>query len=90
MVSLSERRPLRNRVLHEVYEKSDGTSALVSAHAVRESLGISDQEMGAACEYLSAEGFVRVEADPFGVTATPSLIGLTHRGIVHLEESTGA
>lgn len=89
MVSLSERKPLRSRVLHEVYEKSGGTSALISAHAVRESLGVTDREMGAACEYLAGEGLVSVQADTFGTTATPSLIALTHRGVVHVEESTG-
>ena len=89
MVSVSERKALRSRVLHEVYERSGGTSALVSAAGVREALGVDDQEMAAACEYLAGEGLVMLEADTFGTTASPSLIALTHRGVVRVEESIG-
>lgn len=89
MVSVSERRSERRRVLREVYQRANGTSALVEAHQVREALGISDPDMGAACEYLAGEGLLRSEADTFGTSATPSLIGLTHRGVVHVEESDG-
>jgi hypothetical protein len=89
MSSLSERRSLRSRVLKDIYERSGGTSALVSANDVRVRLDVSDQEMGAACEYLAGEGLVVLEPDTFGTTATPSLIALTHRGVVLAEESPG-
>lgn len=90
MVSIQERRSLRSRVLRGIYELADGTSALVSGAAVRESLGVADADMGAACEFLAGEGLVRLEADAFGTTATPSLIALTHQGVVRVEESAGA
>ncbi|MBB1243850.1 hypothetical protein GL263_09805 [Streptomyces durbertensis] len=87
MVSVSERRALRGRVLREVYERANGTSSLVEAHRVREALGVDDRDMGAACEYLVGEGLLSSQADTFGAEATPSLIGLTHRGVVHVEEA---
>lgn len=87
MASLSERKSLRRQILREIYDRSGGTSALINAGMLRADLGVSDQEMAAACEYLAGEGLALLEADTFGTTATPSLIALTHKGVVEAEDS---
>jgi hypothetical protein len=87
MASLSERKSLRRQILREVYDRSGGTSALIDAGMLRAYLGVSDQEMAAACEYLAGEGLALLEADTFGTTATPNLIALTHKGVVEAEDS---
>ncbi|WP_328398550.1 hypothetical protein OHS70_17485 [Streptomyces sp. NBC_00390] len=89
MASLSERKSLRRQILREIYDRSGGTSALIDAKVLQVDLGVSDHEMAAACEYLAGEGLALLEADTFGTAATPSLIALTHKGVVQAEDGAG-
>ncbi|OII62677.1 hypothetical protein BJP40_28230 [Streptomyces sp. CC53] len=66
-------------------ECANGTSFLVEAHRVREALGVGGQETGGARRHLGGEGLLHSRADAFGAASGP--IGLTHRGVVRVEEA---
>ena len=54
MVDLNKRKADRLRVMNEFFEAASGSEqAFIDTEAVRTKLGLSDQEMADACNYLT-------------------------------------
>jgi hypothetical protein len=70
--------------IHE--EAEDDTRSLVDLWALRESLGLSDEQMAKAVDYLENEGLIHTLRTLTG-QFTPMSGGITHSGIIEMERS---
>lgn len=80
-----KRRANRLRVLKAVYDASTGsTSAFVSGSDLLLDLGMSDEEVADACNYLEGEHLIKGMRTMWG-HATPFVVRITHRGVDQME-----
>ncbi|GGQ75841.1 MULTISPECIES: hypothetical protein [Streptomyces] len=82
MTTLRDRRVYRHAVLRCLYGAMERNRPEVSGTALREQLGLPDDDLGAACTYLVDEGLIMVDWTSHGTPATASL---THEGIRVME-----
>jgi hypothetical protein len=87
MVDLNKRKADRLRVMNEFFEAAGGSEqAFIDTETVRTKLGLSDQEMADACNYLKGEGLITPSPGLWG-RPFPHRAQLTHWGIREVEES---
>lgn len=76
------------RVLRAIFDAADGTTSQVvrTAQTIQRQLGLSDQELEAACDYLEGKGLLKAVAKD---NESPVYIAvhLTHLGVEEIEES---
>jgi hypothetical protein len=88
---IAKRQADRLRVLRAVWDATDGTTSEVArtAPTIQMQLGLSDEELEAACDYLAGEGLIKPTAK---INEAPGYIAvqLTHRGAIEMEESISA
>ncbi|MQY35543.1 hypothetical protein SRB17_35210 [Streptomyces sp. RB17] len=83
MTKLRERKNNRKAVLRSLYEAVEHNRPEVSGSTLRAALGLPDEDLSAACEYLADEGLINVE---WTSHRTPAAVSLTHGGIRMMEE----
>jgi hypothetical protein len=90
-IDIAKRQADRLRVLRAVWDATDGTTSEVAriAPTIQMQLGLSDQEVVAACDYLAGGGLIRptskIDRGPIYIS-----VQLTHRGVREMEESISA
>lgn len=88
---VEKRQADRLRVLRAVWEATNGTTSRVArtAPTIQMQLGLSDQELEDACDYLAGGGLIRPKSK---INESPGYIAvqLTHRGVREMEESISA
>ncbi|MFE9168309.1 hypothetical protein ACFYNZ_02085 [Streptomyces kebangsaanensis] len=83
MAILRERKMRREKIMRALYQASEGNRLLgVDGAKLRNDLGISEQDLAAACTYLASEGRVVVD---WRRGDTPAMITPTHQGIRQME-----
>jgi hypothetical protein len=88
--ALEQRKASRLQIMSAIYDKAgDNTDELVDLWAIREALGLTDDEMGNAVSYLAGEGLIDLRITGTG-QRTPMRAHLTHRGVVEMEQATGS
>ena len=84
---VDRRRAERLRVLKAIYDASVGSeTTLVDGARLLEDLGLADQEVADACDWLEGEDFIRsmrVEE-----SLIPIRVQITHRGIKEMEQES--
>src|SRR6266566_8770320 len=95
-MDIEKRRANRLRVMKEIFDASGGSETVVvhtapHPHAphLPESLGLSDEEIADACNYLAGEGLI-VAAIEVAEDPAPIGVQITHRGIKEMEQSLQA
>ncbi|MEU3984888.1 hypothetical protein AB0F77_33305 [Streptomyces sp. NPDC026672] len=83
MTKLRERKNNREGVLRSLYAAVELNRPEVSGSALRDELGLPDEDLSAACVYLADEGLINVE---WTSHRTPASVSLTHEGIRLMEE----
>src|ERR1700734_300322 len=90
-VDIAKRQGDRLRVLRAIFEAADGTTSEVVriAPTIQMQLGLSDQEVEAACDYLAGKRLIKPLAK---VAEAPVYIAveLTHLGVTEMEELISA
>jgi hypothetical protein len=85
---VEKRQADRLRVLRAIWDATNGNPSEVArtAPTIQKQLGLSDQELEAACDYLVGEGLIRPTSK---INESPGYIAvqLTHRGVREMEES---
>ena len=83
MATLHERQLYRERVLTALYEATEGNRLLgITGRKLRNDLRIPEEDLAAACAYLTGEGLISVDWEPGN---TPAMVSLTHQGIRRME-----
>ncbi|GHF95088.1 hypothetical protein ACFFSH_25885 [Streptomyces filamentosus] len=83
MATLHERQGYRERVLTALYEATEGNRLLgITGRKLRNDLRIPEEDLAAACTYLTGEGLISVDWEPGN---TPAMVSLTHQGILRME-----
>ncbi|MFI0925842.1 hypothetical protein [Streptomyces sp. NPDC021012] len=83
MATLRERQGYRDRILIALYEATAGNRLLgVPGRKLRNDLRIPEEDLAAACTYLTGEGLISVDWEPGN---TPAMVSLTHQGILRME-----
>ncbi|WP_370413639.1 hypothetical protein [Streptomyces fradiae] len=83
MATLHERQGYRDRVLTALYEATEGNRLLgITGRKLRNDLRIPEEDLAAACTYLTGEGLISVDWEPGN---TPAMVSLTHQGILRME-----
>ncbi|GAA2793160.1 hypothetical protein ACF1E9_10890 [Streptomyces roseolus] len=83
MATLHERQLYRERVLTALYEATEGNRLLgITGRKLRNDLRIPEEDLAAACTYLTGEGLISVDWEPGN---TPAMVSLTHQGILRME-----
>ncbi|MFF5283471.1 hypothetical protein [Streptomyces sp. NPDC013171] len=83
MATLRERQLHRERALTALYEATGGNRLLgVPGRKLRNDLRIPEEDLAAACTYLTGEGLISVDWEPGD---TPAMVTLTHQGILRME-----
>ncbi|CAL9525890.1 hypothetical protein SUDANB105_03918 [Streptomyces sp. enrichment culture] len=83
MTTLRERRIYRKAILRCLYGAVERNRPEISGAALREQLGMPDDDLSAACVYLADEGLIAVDWTSHN---TPATAALTHEGIRFMEE----
>jgi len=87
MTEIEKQRTNRLLVMKAIYDESEGSEGnAVSGPDLLESLSLSHQELGDACEYLEGEGLIKGTRTLWS-NLIPIKITITHRGIKEMEES---
>jgi hypothetical protein len=87
MVDLAKRIANRLRVMTEIFEAAHGNRReFVQTDPIREKLGLTDEEMADACNYLEGEGLIEASQGLWG-RPFPNSVTLTHWGIREVEQS---
>ncbi|UGY94082.1 hypothetical protein [Streptomyces gobiensis] len=89
MATLRERKIYRDKILHALYEATEGNRLLgVTGAKLRDDLVIPERDLAAACTYLVGEGLIVVD---WATGNTPAMVSLTHQGIrlMEAEEERG-
>lgn len=87
MFDVEQRRATRLRVLSMIYEQAgDNTRQLVDLFAIREPLGLTDDEMANAIDYLEQQGLIDSSRTYHG-QHTPMHASISHRGVIEMEKS---
>jgi hypothetical protein len=85
-VDIAKRQADRIRVLHAIFDATDGTTSEAArlAPTIQERLGLSNLDLEAACDYLAAKGLIKptakVDEGPVYIAAQ-----LTGRGLDEIE-----
>ncbi|MFB7515458.1 hypothetical protein [Streptomyces sp. NPDC056144] len=83
MATLHQRQGYRDRVLTALYEATEGNRLLgITGRKLRNDLRIPEEDLAAACTYLTGEGLISVDWEPGN---TPAMVSLTHQGILRME-----
>lgn len=83
MATLRERQGYRDRILIALYEATEGNRLLgITGRKLRNDLRIPEEDLAAACTYLTGEGLISVDWEPGN---TPAMVSLTHQGILRME-----
>ncbi|MEU5215011.1 hypothetical protein AB0G79_02270 [Streptomyces sp. NPDC020807] len=83
MATLHQRQGYRDRVLTALYEATEGNRLLgITGRKLRNDLRIPEEDLAAACTYLTGEGLITVDWEPGN---TPAMVSLTHQGILRME-----
>lgn len=83
---VEKRRADRLRVFKAIYDLSVGSEAtVVEGSQLLEDLGLSDQEVADACDWLEGEHFIKGMRLAWG-HLTPTNVQITHRGIKEMEQ----
>jgi hypothetical protein len=82
MATLRERKTYRKAVLRSLYGAVERNRPDVSGLALRDELGLADEDLAAACVYLAGEGLITIE---WTSHKTPATVSLTHQGIRFME-----
>ncbi|MFB7103443.1 MULTISPECIES: hypothetical protein [Streptomyces] len=83
MATLHQRQGYRERVLTALYEATEGNRLLgITGRKLRNDLRIPEEDLAAACTYLTGEGLISVDWEPGN---TPAMVSLTHQGILRME-----
>ena len=83
MTKLRERKNIRKAVLEFLYGAVEHNRSEVSGSVLRADLDLPDEDLSAACVYLSDEGLINVE---WTSHRTPAAVSLTHVGVRLMEE----
>ncbi|MEV5343977.1 hypothetical protein AB0K93_36780 [Streptomyces sp. NPDC052676] len=83
MTKLRERKHNRKAVLRVLYGAVERNRLQVNGAALQAELGLPDEDLSAACEYLADEGLISVD---WTSHRTPATVSLTHEGIRLMEE----
>jgi len=87
---IQKRQAQRLLVMQAIFEASGGSeSTSVSGPELLEKLGLSDQDLGDACQYLEGEHLIEGTRTMWG-HLTPYIINITHRGLKEMEQSLQA
>lgn len=87
-VDIAKRQADRLRLIRAIFDAADGMESEVVRFAptIQRELGLTDQELANACNYLIGEGLInsaiKIEQPPVHIAAR-----LTHRGIIEIEQS---
>ncbi|MBA2945259.1 hypothetical protein [Streptomyces himalayensis] len=82
MATLRERKNYRQAVMNSLYAAVAANRPEVSGSALRDELGMPDEDLFAACAYLVGEGLITVD---WTSHKTPATVSLTHEGIRFME-----
>jgi hypothetical protein len=82
MATLRERKNYRQAVMNSLYAAVAANRPEVSGAALRDELGMPDEDLFAACAYLVGEGLITVD---WTSHKTPATVSLTHEGIRFME-----
>ncbi|MFE8948489.1 hypothetical protein [Streptomyces sp. NPDC007856] len=83
MTKLRERKNNRKAVLRSLYGAVERNRPEVNGSALRAELALPDEDLSAACAYLTDEGLISVD---WTSHHTPATVSLTHEGIRLMEE----
>ncbi|MGW0087099.1 hypothetical protein [Streptomyces sp. NPDC003393] len=83
MTTLRQRKTNRKAVLESLYGAVAHNRPEVSGAALRDELGLPDDDLFAACTYLADDGLISVD---WTSHRTPAAVALTHEGIRLMEE----
>jgi hypothetical protein len=87
MIDLTARKANRLRVMNLIFEEADGREHVyLGTEAIAARLGLSDEEMASACDFLAGEHFIQPRAAVWG-KPYPLHVSLTYRGIEEIEQS---
>ncbi|MEK9519610.1 hypothetical protein ACIOMM_22235 [Streptomyces sp. NPDC087908] len=83
MATLQERQLYRERALTALYETTEGNPLLgITGRKLRNDLRIPEEDLAAACAYLTGEGLITVDWEPGN---KPAMVSLTHQGVRRME-----
>lgn len=82
MATLHERKTYRKAVLKSLYGAVERNRPNVSGLTLRDLLGLTEEDLSAACVYLAGEGLIAVD---WTSHKTPATVSLTHEGIRFME-----
>ncbi|WP_112467977.1 hypothetical protein [Streptomyces triticisoli] len=83
MTTLRERKTNRKAILRSLYGAVEHNRPEVSGAALRDELGLPDEDLSAACAYLADEGLISVD---WTSHRTPAAVSLTHEGVRLMEQ----
>jgi hypothetical protein len=87
LVDIAKRQADRLLVMKAIFDASEGSQDVyVSGPTLLETLGLSDQELGDACNYLEGKHLIKTTQTLWG-HLTPFHIQITHWGIREMEQS---
>jgi len=87
-VDIAKRQADRLRLIKAIFDAADGSESEVVhfAPTIQHELGLTDQELANACNYLIGEGLIssaiKIEQPPVHIA-----VRLTHPGIIEIEQS---
>ncbi|WP_157488930.1 hypothetical protein [Pseudofrankia sp. DC12] len=85
---MQQNKQTRLRVMNAIYQEvGDDTQRFAHLWAIRDSLGLHDEDMGRAVDYLEGEGLIKALRTIAG-QRTPMHASITHYGFREMEEST--
>jgi hypothetical protein len=90
-MDIERRRADRLRVMKAIFDASEGSETVLvhTTPHLQERLGLSDQELADACNYLVGEGLIAAKIQAAGFPA-PIGVQITHKGIKEMEQSLDA
>lgn len=90
MTSMEEKKANRLLVMNAIYEASGGSeNTMVSGPDLLQNLGLSDEDLADACNFLKGERLIKGDGSSWG-HRTPFIIHVTHWGIKEMEQSIEA
>ncbi|MFF3288746.1 hypothetical protein [Streptomyces sp. NPDC003023] len=82
MTTLRERQTYRMAIMKALYDAEERNRPGVNGAELRDSLGVPERDLTAACTYLAEEGLIEVD---WTSHSTPATVTLTHEGLRHME-----
>src|SRR5690348_1167127 len=87
-MDIEGRRVNRLRVMKAIFDLSGGSERQeVRGPQLTAEVGLSDQDLGDACDYLAGEGLIEVAMPDMSASPVPYWVNITHLGIVEMEQS---